>query len=589
LTGDFSGYVVDWIDRAADHGFRLTLYDGLLELPLVAGGPHMPDEPPLHWQIDVTETAIQVRGDGVLYIDAPKLTISGGGHFGFWAWGQGQNVAIDNLVAEDAPFQAHFRREPAAPFAGAPVTLNALSSSVATGVEVAAYDWDFGDGATGTGPIVSHVYGVPGDPLVTLTVTDRLGRRSTYQEHFRVHQPLVPFTDCFDGQTGTPARWHALAGVWGVGNGMLIGLDDEQESHGVIWAGATPGVLPLDFTAEIDLAVEPPSFSPEPFTGGVVFCATEPVHFEQGPHGYAVTLTPLEPRGERLGLHYLVHGQRETVQEVDLVDGIRPRPGRSPFLRLRVEVAGELIRLLANGEPVIEFADLNFRGGFFGLFTEGGALLRADNVRLPPRRPPCTLAIETFTIKEDPGHIYIQGTGSGGDPCLGPEECGCAEVGVTVEGFKEVRLPGGNPLLARIPVPEGCRPESQREVIARCIEEGTLFGTPEATKFTCPEPPPPVGGNRLPGDCNADGALNISDPICLLGFLFTGSPSRLPCGTGRADDPGNRSLLDHQGDRKIDLSDAVATLNYLFGGAAPPSLGRSCTPIAGCEREACRS
>ncbi len=41
-----------------------------------------------------------------------------------------------------------------------------------------AYEWDFGDGTTGSGPVVDHTYTAPGQPYyVTLTVTDATGQK----------------------------------------------------------------------------------------------------------------------------------------------------------------------------------------------------------------------------------------------------------------------------------------------------------------------------------------------------------------------------------------------------------------------------
>jgi len=89
-------------------------------------------------------------------------------------------------------------------------------------------------------------------------------------------------------------------------------------------------------------------------------------------------------------------------------------------------------------------------------------------------------------------------------------------------------------------------------------------------------------GLQKPGDCNQDGTLDISDGICLLGHLFLGSPSRLPCTGGTIHDAGNISLFDANGDSFIDLSDAVSELQFLFGGGKPPVLGTGCTRIDGC-------
>jgi hypothetical protein len=71
------------------------------------------------------------------------------------------------------------------------------------------------------------------------------------------------------------------------------------------------------------------------------------------------------------------------------------------------------------------------------------------------------------------------------------------------------------------------------------------------------------------GDVNADGSLDLSDPLSLLGFLFLGG-GPLPCqSSGDADDGGG-----------LDLTDAVFILTHLFlGGGSPPP------PFAGCGQD----
>jgi hypothetical protein len=87
---------------------------------------------------------------------------------------------------------------------------------------------------------------------------------------------------------------------------------------------------------------------------------------------------------------------------------------------------------------------------------------------------------------------------------------------------------------------------------------------------------------QVPGDCNLDRRLDLSDGICLLGFLFLQSPDRLPCGDGKASDPANRTLVDFNGDGRTDLSDAVSVFNFLFLGGAPHILGVQPVVIDGC-------
>lgn len=68
-------------------------------------------------------------------------------------------------------------------------------------VNVAAYDWDFGDGGTGTGAAPSHIYTVSGTYNVRLIVTDILGCKDTLLKplHIRVDGPVAAFAP---GSTG---------------------------------------------------------------------------------------------------------------------------------------------------------------------------------------------------------------------------------------------------------------------------------------------------------------------------------------------------------------------------------------------------
>ena len=57
------------------------------------------------------------------------------------------------------------------------------------------------------------------------------------------------------------------------------------------------------------------------------------------------------------------------------------------------------------------------------------------------------------------------------------------------------------------------------------------------------------------GDVNADGTLNVTDPVVLLNFLFLGGES-----------PACLNACDSNDDETADLADAVATLRHLFLG-----------------------
>jgi hypothetical protein len=60
-------------------------------------------------------------------------------------------------------------------------------------------------------------------------------------------------------------------------------------------------------------------------------------------------------------------------------------------------------------------------------------------------------------------------------------------------------------------------------------------------------------------DANGDGAVNIGDPVYILGYLF-----------GHATPPACLATADANGEGAINVADAVYVLGYLFGNGNPP-------------------
>jgi PKD repeat protein len=61
---------------------------------------------------------------------------------------------------------------------GDELTFDGSSSSDSDG-SIVSYEWDFGDGTTTTGAIVTHIFKAPGTCAVTLKVTDDDGAPNT--------------------------------------------------------------------------------------------------------------------------------------------------------------------------------------------------------------------------------------------------------------------------------------------------------------------------------------------------------------------------------------------------------------------------
>ena len=72
---------------------------------------------------------------------------------------------------------------------GSPVQFDGTGSFDPDGGSIVAYDWDFGDGNTGTGAPPTHTYAVAGTYAVSLTVTDDEGVSDTGTTSATIAEP----------------------------------------------------------------------------------------------------------------------------------------------------------------------------------------------------------------------------------------------------------------------------------------------------------------------------------------------------------------------------------------------------------------
>jgi len=92
---------------------------------------------------------------------------------------------------EPQPPVANFTWIPTIPKVGESVTFDA-SASTPNGGTIVKYEWNFSDGETATGKIVTHTYVNPGTYIVTLNVTDSQGLWDIEQKQIQVVQPHGP-------------------------------------------------------------------------------------------------------------------------------------------------------------------------------------------------------------------------------------------------------------------------------------------------------------------------------------------------------------------------------------------------------------
>ncbi len=103
--------------------------------------------------------------------------------------------------------------------------------------QVVAWDWTFGDGATGSGEMASHTYDAPGTYTVGLTVTDDQGATGTESVTFSLGSMHVGGLDGWS-EAGKGNRWRAFLEVTVVDNS---GSPVSGAAVSVGWAGDALG------------------------------------------------------------------------------------------------------------------------------------------------------------------------------------------------------------------------------------------------------------------------------------------------------------------------------------------------------------
>jgi PKD repeat protein len=129
---------------------------------------------------------------------------------------------------------ASFSFTPTTPAANSPVLFDGSSScavptsgtSCSTGTtQITSYRWNFGDGATASGPVASHAFGVSQTYGVTLTVTNSGGRDASVARTVSVAAGVLP-TPAFtlsptNPHAGTTVTFNASTSIAGTGHTIV--------------------------------------------------------------------------------------------------------------------------------------------------------------------------------------------------------------------------------------------------------------------------------------------------------------------------------------------------------------------------------
>ena len=172
------------------------------------------------------------------------------------ALGRTQTASRSVVVGTGGTPIARIAFSPAQPRIGDTVFFNASQSTGPAGRDIVSYDWDFGDGTTGSGVTVSHAYPVAATYGVTLTVTDEGGvtASTTTSVNVRTSQPVASFVFSPTAPTtATDVRFNASASSAVSGRTITSyasNLGDGFTATGVtpVHRFSTPGVYSVGLT-----------------------------------------------------------------------------------------------------------------------------------------------------------------------------------------------------------------------------------------------------------------------------------------------------------------------------------------------------
>lgn len=119
------------------------------------------------------------------------------------------------------------------------VSVNGLGSSDSSGT-ITSYNWNFGDGVTATGSIISHTYSAAGTYRITLIVTDSNSKTATATKSVTISTIIPPtaaftssanaLTVAFNASTSTDSDSTIVTYSWNFGDSSQTGAG-ETISH----------------------------------------------------------------------------------------------------------------------------------------------------------------------------------------------------------------------------------------------------------------------------------------------------------------------------------------------------------------------
>jgi PKD repeat protein len=371
---------------------------------------------------------------------------------------------------------------------------------------IVRYDWMFGDSQMGTGILPMHTYAAPGTYMVKLTVTDDVGAMHMATKEITVTEVEGFRRGDFNGSRSQDAI-------------------DLQATFDYLWSGDPSGARPMSCIAEVDLDSADANDNEWITVADYLSLRS---HLESGGAlAPPAAVCGADPDNDQRGFDLLDPAYRVTAGNLTVLPPKGPL-NRTIFLPVNVDTAVPISGL----QLILEYDD----------------------------------ALTPYSVPVDGEPAFVSGLGS---------SCVLAAEGKLVIGLW-AEEDGGS-------VIEGAPGRFQNVGTVRFhladfavfpplewLAETTVAGVRYRASvvdlaFSDHHPALLVGEYEFArGNSNNDEAVDISDAICTLGYLF--QPNLVP----GCLDPGSEvhcpDAADANNDSVIDISDPIFSLNFLFQG-----------------------
>ncbi|MBI4603933.1 MAG: PKD domain-containing protein [Planctomycetes bacterium] len=545
-----TGYVMDWIDRTTDHGYRFHKWTNGGEVPIIPDSTFFDTvDPGKHWAITVRGTTLIFEVDGEVkgVVDDPDYR---GGYIGFWGWVNRQRIHIDNVKVTQ-PIDVKATAAPPSGTVPLTVTFDGGGSTTPAGT-ITSHEWDFGDGQTGTGAQVQHTYTAAGVYRPKLTVANSNGDFAACSLETAITATCPPgdVSPWQSKDVGGPL-FPGSAGPKGPGcievcaGGREIGRMADQFHY--VYQETTGDNL---ITAQLNEVVAWQTALPQS-RAGLMF------RYNLDPNS-PFAMMAVQPTGTGVKTVFLSRKNPTSNVATRTVSGIVVDP---PGCYLKIERKGaEFIGYAraTEAEDWKEYHRVTLEAPPDTLFV--GPALVATDAKSQGLTADVVFCGVTLGVSEPPPNAPQNLAATAGDGKVDLAWDEPAAGGGTFTGyriFQDGIAIADAPLAPRTHTASGLTNGVNYCFKVRATRGGV--SSPDSNERCVTPEGPPVGPVFHRGDSDDNGQLQLTDAIRVLGYLFLG-----------AVEPTCLDAADADGNNQLQLTDAIRILGFLFLGGDPP-------------------